>query len=93
MQLTMKEKQRIEVIMAVMDGRVEVREAGEVLERSDRTIIWMVKRKKTTNLKSNTNALNAITLSLRATCLRATHRQANGSVPARRSAALPTPPK
>jgi len=45
MQLTMKEKQRIEVIMAVMDGRVEVREAGEVLERSDRTIFRMVKRK------------------------------------------------
>ena len=36
-------------------------------------------KNKTTNLKSNTNALNAITLSLRAT---------NGSVPARRSAAF-----
>ena len=44
MTLTMKEKNRIEVIGAVMDGRVGVAEAGKVLSRSVRQIFRMLKR-------------------------------------------------
>lgn len=44
MLLTMKDKQRIDVITAVMDGRIEVGEAGKVLERSVRQIYRMMKR-------------------------------------------------
>jgi transposase len=43
MLLTMKDKERIEVIMAVLDGRIEVEEAGRVLKRSKRQIYRMVK--------------------------------------------------
>lgn len=44
MLLTMREKQRIDVITAVMDGRIEVSEAGKVLERSVRQIYRVVKK-------------------------------------------------
>lgn len=44
MLLTMKDKQRVDVITAVMDGRIEVSEAGKVLERSVRQVYRMVKR-------------------------------------------------
>jgi transposase len=44
MLLAMKDKQRIDVITAVMDGRIEVGEAGKVLERSVRQIYRMMKR-------------------------------------------------
>lgn len=44
MLLTMKEKNRIEVIEALMDGRVEVNDAGRVLNRSVRQIYRMLKR-------------------------------------------------
>jgi hypothetical protein len=36
MLLTVKDKKRIEVIVAVLDGRIEVEGAGKVLERSVR---------------------------------------------------------
>jgi transposase len=44
MLLTMKEKNKIEVIQAVMDGRVGVSEAGRVLRKTERTIYRMLKR-------------------------------------------------
>ena len=44
MLLTMKEKHRIDVITAVMDGKIEVSEAGRVLERSTRQVYRVVKR-------------------------------------------------
>jgi transposase len=47
----MKDKQRVEVITAVMDGRVEVNEVGKVLERSDRTIFRMVRRMREEGIK------------------------------------------
>ncbi len=42
MLLTMKDKKRIEVIMAVMDGNIKVEEAGVILYRSDRQIYRML---------------------------------------------------
>lgn len=44
MLLTMKDKQRIEVIMAVLDGRIVVEEAERILKRSVRQIYRIVKR-------------------------------------------------
>lgn len=44
MLLTMKEKNRIEVVQGVMDGRILVDEAGRVLNRSVRQIYRMLKR-------------------------------------------------
>lgn len=44
MLLTMGEKNRIEVIQGVMDGRIEVVEAGRVLDRSVRQIYRMLGR-------------------------------------------------
>lgn len=44
MTLTMKEKNKIEAIQLVMDGKVEVDEAGKVLNRSVRQIYRMLKR-------------------------------------------------
>lgn len=44
MLLTMKEKNKIEVIEAVMDGRVEVEDGGRVLNRSVRQIYRMLRR-------------------------------------------------
>src|SRR3990172_6509027 len=42
MLLTMKDKNKIEVIMAVMDGKIEVRDAGKILSRSCRQIYRML---------------------------------------------------
>jgi transposase len=39
----MKDKKRIEVIVAVMDGRIEVEGAGKVLGRSVRQVYRMVR--------------------------------------------------
>lgn len=44
MLLTMKEKNRIEAIEAVMDGRIEVDDAGRVLNRSVRHVYRMLKK-------------------------------------------------
>ena len=44
MLLTMKDKNRVEAIEALMDGRIEVDEAGRVLNRSVRQIYRMLKR-------------------------------------------------
>lgn len=44
MLLTMQEKNRVEVIQAVMDGRIEVEEAGRGLNRSVRQVFRMMKR-------------------------------------------------
>lgn len=44
MLLTMKEKNRIEAIEAVMDGRIEVDGAGRVLNRSVRQVYRMLKK-------------------------------------------------
>lgn len=44
MLLTMKEKNKIEAIQLVMDGKIEVNEAGRVLNRSVRQIYRMLKR-------------------------------------------------
>ena len=44
MLLTMKEKTRIEVVQAVMDGKIEINEAGRVLSRSVRQVFRMLKR-------------------------------------------------
>lgn len=44
MLLTMKEKNRIEVVQGVMDGRILVNEAGRVLDRSVRQIYRMLGR-------------------------------------------------
>lgn len=44
MLLTMREKNRIEVVQGVMDGRIEVGEAGRVLNRSMRQIYRLLKR-------------------------------------------------
>lgn len=44
MTLTMKEKNRIEVIQAVMDGRIKIEEGGRVLNRSIRQVFRMLKR-------------------------------------------------
>lgn len=44
MLLTMEEKKKIEVVQWVMDGRLEVEEAGRVLDRSIRQIYRMLKR-------------------------------------------------
>ena len=43
MLLTMKDKNKIEAIEAVMDGRIEVEDAGKVLKRSVRQIYRMLK--------------------------------------------------
>lgn len=42
MLLTVKDKKRIEVIVAVLDGRIEVEGAGKVLERSVRQVYRMM---------------------------------------------------
>jgi len=42
MLLTMKDKQRIEVTTAVMDGKIEVSEAGRILKRSERQVYRML---------------------------------------------------
>lgn len=44
MLLTMKEKNRIEVMQSLMDGRIHVDEAGRVLNRSVRQVFRMLKR-------------------------------------------------
>lgn len=44
MLLTMKEKQRIDVITALMDERIEVRDAARVLDRSVRQVYRVVKK-------------------------------------------------
>src|SRR3972149_11537413 len=44
MLLTMKDKNKIEVIVAVMDGKIEVRDAGKILSRSCRQIYRMLAR-------------------------------------------------
>lgn len=44
MLLTMREKNRIEVMQAVMDGRLKVEEGGRVLNRSVRQVFRMLKR-------------------------------------------------
>ena len=44
MLLTMKEKNKIEVMQWVMDGRLEVEEAGRVLKRSVRQVYRMLQR-------------------------------------------------
>ena len=44
MLLTMKEKNRIEVMQGVMDGRILVSEAGRVLDRSVRQVYRMLGR-------------------------------------------------
>jgi len=36
--LTMKEKQKIEVLQRVMDGKLKIREASHVLNRSERQV-------------------------------------------------------
>lgn len=51
MLLTMKDQRRIEVIQAVMDGRVTVEEGGRVLARSVRTVFRMLKRLREQGLK------------------------------------------
>ena len=51
MLLTMKEKNRIEVIQGVMDGRWGVEEAGRVLDRSVRQVYRMLTRLRTRGLK------------------------------------------
>jgi transposase len=43
MLLTMKDKKKIEVIVAVIDGKIEVEGAGKVLERSVRQVYRMVR--------------------------------------------------
>jgi transposase len=43
MLLTMRDKKKIEVIVAVMDGKIEVEGAGKVLERSVRQVYRMVR--------------------------------------------------
>lgn len=43
MLLTMREKNRIEVVQAVMDGRLKVEEGGRVLKRSVRQVFRMLK--------------------------------------------------
>lgn len=43
MLLTMKDKQRIEVIQGVMDGRIEIEEAGRLLKVSDRQVYRILK--------------------------------------------------
>jgi len=44
MLLTMRDKQRVDVITAVMDGRIGISEAGKVLERSVRQIYRMLEK-------------------------------------------------
>lgn len=51
MLLTMKDKQRIEAIQAVMDERIKVKEAGRVLRRSERQIYRMLWRLRKEGLK------------------------------------------
>jgi len=43
MLLTMRDKKKIEVIVAVMDGKIEIEGAGKVLERSVRQVYRMVR--------------------------------------------------
>lgn len=42
--LTMKDKKRANIIAAVMDGKVEVKDAGRILEKSVRQVFRMLKR-------------------------------------------------
>lgn len=49
--LTMKEQRKIEVIEAVMDGRISVEEGSRVLTRSIRTIFRMLKRLRENGFK------------------------------------------
>ena len=51
MLLTMKEKNKIEVIQEVMGGRIEVEEGGRVLNRSVRQIYRMLKNLREKGLK------------------------------------------
>lgn len=51
MLLTMKEKNKTEAIQLVMDGTIEVNEAGRVLNRSMRQIYRMLKRLREIGLK------------------------------------------
>lgn len=44
MTLTMKDKQRIEIIQAVMDQRIEVQDAAQVLDRSIRQIFRLLRK-------------------------------------------------
>ena len=44
MLLTMRDKQRVDVITAVLDGRIGISEAGKVLERSVRQIYRMLEK-------------------------------------------------
>lgn len=44
MLLTMKEKNKIEVVQGVMDERIEVNDAGRVLNRSVRQVYRMLKK-------------------------------------------------
>lgn len=50
MLLTMKDKNRVEVIAGVMDGRISVSDAGRVLNRSVRQVYRMLKRMKVAGL-------------------------------------------
>ena len=51
MLLTMREQRKIEVIQAVMDGRVTMEDGGRVLDRSVRTVFRMLKRMRERGLK------------------------------------------
>lgn len=51
MLLTMREKNKIEAIEAVMDGRIEVDDAGRVLNRSVRQVYRMLKELRETGLE------------------------------------------
>ena len=49
--LTMKEQSRIEVIQAIMYGKIEVKEGGKVLNRSVRQIFRMLLKLREEGLK------------------------------------------
>lgn len=51
MLLTMKEKNKIEVIGALMDGRVEVNDVGRILNRSVRQVYRMLKKRRENGLE------------------------------------------
>jgi transposase len=51
MELTMKDRRKIEVIEAVMDERISVEDGGRILDRSRRSIFRMLKRLREQGLK------------------------------------------
>ena len=48
MELTMKDRQRIEVIQAVMDERIRIQDAAKVLRRSVRQVFRLLRTPKGT---------------------------------------------